>query len=453
MTCQCRDDHLNNIMESDNLKAFGSAGEIGASCFLLTLNGQKILLDCGIHPKKEGYESLPQVDFSQGKPNTGLITHAHLDHIGALPLLTPQIPFFTTKASKSIAKIMLKNSANIQMKKYLDQPDENCIPLFSEKDARRAVRSLRTFSRSGTLQLRGKVFVNALPAGHILGARSFFIQTPTLSVLYTGDISLTDQITVKAADYGNIQPDIVIIECTLGAEENIAVQRNEQVMNFADQINYLFARRESVLCPTFALGKTQEMLAICDYLINSGKIKPVPIAINGMGAKITRIYRTYLKNRMPYYNPIEVSDLSYSTLNQLLESGPMIMLFTSGMLIEDTPSARVAEQILPSTKHGIFFVGYLDPETPGYKVLHNPMGSKIQLLKNKIPTEKLNPNIKSFRFTSHSDKTHLVNLVESLNPSKVILIHGEKAALENVKNLISNQVETIIPKRGDQISL
>lgn len=440
-------------MEPDNLKVFGSAGEIGASCFLLTINGQKILLDCGVHPKKEGTESLPQVDFSEGLPKTGLITHAHLDHLGALPLLCSQIPFFTTKASKSIAKIMLRNSANIQMKRYLDHPEDGNMPLFSEKDSRRAVRKLRTFSRSGMLQLRGKVFVHALPAGHILGARSFFIQSPSLSILYTGDISLTDQLTVKGADFGNFKPDVLIMESTLGAEQGIAVQREDQLLNFADQINQLTTQRQSILCPTFALGKTQEMLAICDFLINSGKIKPLPIAINGMGAKITRIYRTYLKNRMPYYNPIEITDLSYQLINQLLDSGPMIMLFTSGMLIEDTPSAKVAEQILTSPKHGIFFVGYLDPETPGYRVLHHPRGERIKLSENKNPVEKINPNIKSFRFTSHSDRTHLVNLVEKCNPSKVILIHGENAALENVKELMPDDIETIIPKIGDQIKL
>jgi len=90
-------------MSEEYIKIFGSGKEIGASSFLLSTGGSRILLDCGFNPKKEGSDALPLIDFTDGLPDVGLITHAHLDHIGALPLLYNQIQFWASKSTKSKA--------------------------------------------------------------------------------------------------------------------------------------------------------------------------------------------------------------------------------------------------------------------------------------------------------------------------------------------------------------
>ncbi len=440
-------------MSEEYIKIFGSGKEIGASSFLLSTGGSRILLDCGMNPKKEGSVALPLIDFSDGLPDVGLITHAHLDHIGALPLLYSQIQFWASKSTKSIARVMLGDSANIQKRRFSDNPELYESPLYNERDVRKAVRSIRTFSRSGQLQIRGKIIIHSFSAGHILGARSFYIETPKKNILYTGDISLTDQFTVSRADIHNLDVDILIIEGTLGSEENLLLQRSEQIELFAEGLEKILKKKESVLCPTFALGKTQELLSICDFLMHKKKIPPVPIVINGMGVKITNIYRHFLANRMPFYKPVEILSMSRQELAGLLQISPAIFLFTSGMMIENTPSAVLASKILPQEKNAIFFVGYLASETPGYNVLTCTENSTIKLQDNMDPVEKINPNISNFRFTSHSNRMQLLELIDNISPSKIILIHGEEEALKRIKSNLVNNYDVIIPDIGEKINI
>jgi len=297
------------------------------------------------------------------------------------------------------------------------------------------------------------LIIHSFSAGHILGARSFYIETPKKNILYTGDISLTDQLTISKADIHNLDVDILIIEGTLGSEENLSLPRSEQIELFGEGLEKILKKKESILCPTFALGKTQELLAICDFLMHKKKIPPVPIVINGMGVKITNIYRHFLKDRMPFYRPVEILSMSRRELTDLLQISPAIFLFTSGMMIANTPSAVLASEILPQEKNAIFFVGYLAPETSGYSVMSGAEKSTIRLLDNSDPVEKINPNISNFRFTSHSDRRQLLEFIDNISPSKIILIHGDEEALKRIKSDLDNNYDVIIPGIGDKINI
>ncbi|MBN1150189.1 MBL fold metallo-hydrolase [candidate division WOR-3 bacterium] len=440
-------------MENDFLKVFGSGNEIGASSFSLFLNGSKILLDCGMHPKKIGSEALPVVDFFSSLPDLGLITHSHLDHIGALPLFFRQIQFYASKPTIAISRFMLEDSASVQERHYREDPENFPEPLYSEKDARKASKSIKPLGKSQSLRLKGNVNVFSYKAGHILGARSFFVESPKITVLYTGDISLFDQMTVPGADIENLKPDVLIMEGTLGLEEDVALRRDEEIEIFAREISKILDKRQSVLCPTFALGKTQEVLGICEKLMSKGKIPYVPIVLAGLGKKIKRLYTKYLGNTYRPYSAVEINLRGDTSIDKILDYGPSILLMTSGMVMPGTPSYKLARRILRSEKNAIFFVGYIDPDSPAHRILNSAIGEIVDLDKRGDKAEKCNPNIKSFRITSHSDKTQLLSMVKKMSPSKLILVHGDKPALENIQSELSSELEVHRPSLGETVYL
>ncbi len=440
-------------MEKDTLKVFGSGKEIGASCFMLSLNGTNILLDCGMHPKKSGIEALPAVDFYSSFPDAGLISHSHLDHIGALPLFFRQIQFYASKPTIAISRFMLEDSASVQERRRYEDPRNNPEPLFSEKDARKASKSVKPFKRSQSVRLRGNVNAYAYPAGHILGARSFYIESPKISVLYTGDISLFDQITVPSAEIEDLKPDIMIMEGTLGLEEDAATRRVGEIRTFASEVSKILSLRQSVLCPTFALGKTQEMLCICDKLMSEGKIPYVPIVLAGMGKRIKRIYSMFIGGPLRTSCAVEIDLRGDTSIERVLEYGPAIFLMTSGMTVPGTPSYKLAKRIMREDKNGIFFVGYLDPESPAYRILNAGMGETVELDGKGETAPKNNPNIKSFRITSHSDRNQLTDLALKISPSKLILVHGDAPALDALKNELHEKTDVFVPSIGETLEL
>ncbi|MBN2362608.1 MBL fold metallo-hydrolase [candidate division WOR-3 bacterium] len=440
-------------MDNDYLKVFGSGNEIGASCFLLSLNGTGILLDCGMHPKKTGSEALPAVDFFSSYPDVGLITHSHLDHIGSLPLFYRQIQFYASKPTIAISRFMLEDSASVQERRYYEDPENSPEPFFTEKEAKKAVKSIKPFNKSQCLRLRGNVNIFAYPAGHILGARSFFIESPKLSVLYTGDISLFDQLTVPSAEIESLKPDVMIMEGTLGLESDAASRRNKEIKIFASELSKILLERQSVLCPTFALGKTQEILCICDKLMSEGKIPYVPIVLAGLGKRIKRIYSRFLGGSFRTNSAVEIDLRGNTSLDKILEYGPAIFLMTSGMAVPGTPSYKLAKRIMQREENAIFFVGYIDPESPAHKILNSEIGEIVELDGKGDHAAKLNPNIKSFRITSHSDKTQLIELVEKISPSKLILVHGDESALDSLKSEFSKKFDVSKPCRGETVGI
>jgi Cft2 family RNA processing exonuclease len=417
----------------------GGAGEIGANCYYLNINDVGIILDCGMHPQKKGLDSLPKFELLENKPTDYvLISHAHQDHLNALPFLIkkfPHLKIITTPQTRAVAELTLHNAISILKR----QVDESEFEIYSQNEVDLLIKSInyKSYHEKFILNsLNGDQEIEAefFDAGHIIGSAGIMLKFEEKKIFFTGDINLSSQTILSGSDLTPEKVDILITETTYGATDSSEINTWEkEVERFSSSINKVINNGGSVLIPVFALGKLQEMLATIWLQMQRNKITSVDIYTGGIGNKINRIYdySRYVVNR----NEIEllISDIPQKKLNELkdfddLFKFPSIVLASSGMMIESTNSFMLAKRWLQKKDSAIFTVGYMDPSTPGSIISKARRGDKIQLTDREKKIE-VKCSIKNFRFSAHSKREELMSLVKKLNPDKVVLIHGDKEAI------------------------
>jgi len=218
-----------------------------------------------------------------------------------------------------------------------------------------------------------------------------------------------------------------------------------------------------VLVPAFALGRTQEILNIVARLQDSGMVPEVPVLASGLGRAVYEVYdrfRDYLSPNavlQPLTRFGRVGDVWDRDVTLDLLSDPHIIVATSGMMIENTPSALIAEEMVrPNGKdkpHGIFFVGYVDPDTLGYKLLHAPKDSALSFGVGR-PRVKIGlDNIRHFHFSAHAPRKGLRDVIARLHPRNVVYVHGDPEAIEWLSEATANGSRKYSPVIGETISL
>ena len=435
----------------------GGADEIGAGSFYLNISGTGILLDCGIHPRNKGIEALPKFELLENEPlDFVIISHAHQDHIGALPFLIQRIPhaiIYSTPQTKEIAELTLHNAANIL---YVGQNSPDELKIYTHEEIDLLVRSIRTAAYTETISLKGlrhnsvnPINITLYDAGHILGAASIKIEFEEEIIFYTGDINLSSQSIMTNADLSRVKKvDTLILESTYGATEssNLGTLETEQ-KRLAASANQILHNGGSVLIPVFALGKTQEILASIHLLMKKRILTEVPIYTGGIGREISTLYdknrylvrRNHIKlelKEIPQINLHEIEDYNFFRKN------PGIVLASSGMMLEGTVSFKLMNYWLAMESFGIFGVGYMDKDTPGYKVLSAKQGDNIILTEFGIPC-KMKCTIERFYFPSHSKREELLEIVRSTKAKRVILVHGDNQSKDWLGNNILNKFKDV----------
>jgi len=417
----------------------GGAGEIGANCYYLNINNIGIILDCGMHPQKIGLDSIPKFELLDSKPTDYiLISHAHQDHLNALPFLIkkfPHLKIFTTPQTRAVAELTLHNAISILKR----QVDESEFEIYSRDEVDLLIKSINYKSYNekfilNSLNSDQEIEVEFFNAGHIIGSAGIMLRFDRRKIFFTGDINLSSQTLLSGANLPLEQIDILITETTYGTTDSSGLNNwQKEVERFSSSINKVINNGGSVLIPVFALGKLQEMLATIWLQMQRNKITSVDIYTGGIGNKINRIYdyNRYVVKR----NEIELmlAEIPRKNLNELMDFDelfkfPSIVLASSGMMVESTNSFMLAKRWLQKKDSAIFTVGYMDPSTPGSIISKARRGDKIQLTERDKKVE-VKCEIKNFRFSAHSKREELVSLVEKLNPEKAVLIHGDKEAI------------------------
>lgn len=446
--------------------ALGGAQEIGANSYLLRTAGLDILLDCGVHPKKDGREALPAFSVLDRPPDVALISHGHVDHCGALPVLLQRFPDvlpYATTATVSVMDRMLHNSVAVMGRMALERGIRD-YPLYQHEDVDYVIRKATGVQMDRTFYLGHdeSIGVSFHHAGHVLGGASILIQAPGHTVFYTGDICAADQELVpgmKPLD-PSIKVDTLIIESTYGANGEADSTRYEDEINrFADGVREVLERGGCVLVPSFALGRTQELLNIVARLQETGRIPYVPVLASGLGRAIYEVYGLFPGYLHPSVNlrPLaqfgRVGDAwSARNVREMLRR-PSIIVATSGMMIENTPSALLAQEMVRHKQHGIFFVGYLDPDSLGYKLLHHQPGSKLQFQLDGPPVDVEIEDIRWFYFSAHAPREALRDVVTRLHPKNLVFVHGDPDAIDWMYNNAGNGCRRFAPVVGETVSI
>jgi len=445
----------------------GTTREIGDASYLLSLNGTTVLIDAGVHPRHEGLESIPDYRaVREHNVDAILVSHCHLDHLGALPTAHshfPQASILMSEASVTLAPVMLHHTASVMKRQ---QREGAPLPLYGHDDIDlisylfQGVKPESNFHVFNLKKWENGLTVRFYDAGHILGASGILFESHAGTVFYTGDTSAHDQEILPGAVYPDSRIDVLIMETTLGADPSAKEKtRKREANRLAKSITKIIDQQGSVLIPAFSLGRTQEMLALLHRLREENQIPDVEIYSAGFGEAVSDLYDNaarYTRRRDPdlRLRELDIRPLPPGDVRRGPHlRRPSVILVSSGMMATNTLSYRLAEAMLPDQRHGIFFVGYIDPDMPGYKVLTAERGQILNLGPGS-PDISVQCQIEKFHFSAHSHRGHLLSIVDQLRPRQVILVHGERGAAgwmsETIKQHFSN-TDIHIGEKGVEI--
>jgi len=416
------------------------AGGIGSNSCLIELGSFKFLVDAGLHPKEVGLDAMP--DFSKIK-NVQLdfiiLTHCHLDHLGALPVIArnnPGVPILMSQPSQLLAPRMLRNSVNV-MKRQRQERGIVEYPLYTFADIDRIKPTFRAlkFERPEVLSKgNDHLTVTFYPSGHVAGAVSILIEHKERTIYHTGDILFDDLKTLPGARIPNIKVDVVITETTRGLTDRISgKERDSEWERLFDGINRTIERGGSCLLPVFALGRLQEVLSMLNEARKKHKIPVCNVYAAGLGMDIVDYFDQITREtglikfskkilkEMRVESPRIPRQPGYDKLPQ------GIYILSSGMMVERTPSYAVASCLLHQDINSIFFVGYCDPDTPGGMLKHCKPGDTFRFETYDLDSE-VKAEIGSFDLSGHADREELLDLIAEFEPSHVVLTHGDPEA-------------------------
>jgi Cft2 family RNA processing exonuclease len=445
---------------------------IGANSYWLRVGGKNIILDAGADPKREGLGGLPHFALvPQGTVDAVIITHAHQDHVGSLPVLTyrePQSPVFLTEATAQISDIMLHNSVSVMVR----QREELGLmeyPLYTHRGVDISEHAWVRCRLRQRLNLAGEpcedddqVTFEFYHAGHILGSTGVMIRHKGRALFYTGDVNFENQTLMTGADFPVEGVDYLLMETTRGdAPLPVGFSRADEEERFSRAVRGVIEEGGTLTIPVFALGKTQEVLALLWKMRLRGEMGNIPIYIGGLSVKVTTIYDAMAGNTVRSHPELQLlQEMAPYVLSgrEIASAQPRkraIYALSSGMMTEHTLSNIFARRVLGDAAQSLFFVGYSDPDSPSWRVRRGTTGDEVLLDKNHPPVT-MRCRVREFNFSAHANRETLRNYATLLRPSKILLVHGDRPALDWFQLALFKELEgteVIVPEPARKYSL
>ena len=415
-------------------------GGIGANSTYIQIGSFNLLIDAGLNPKELGYDALPDfAPIEDVEMDLIILTHCHLDHLGSLPIVSahnPDAPVITSVPNIELAPRMLRNSINV-MKRQREEHGINDYPLFLHRDVVALSKRL-TAQRYGRSEIytKGDDKINLIlhSSGHVAGAAAVEIIHEGRHIVFSGDVLFEHQRTLPGAKLPTGEIDTLILETTRGAKaRGIGLSRKSEVDRIIEQINTILQRGGSCLIPVFALGRMQEIFKIIYEARNNGHIPKAPIYATGLGMDICNYFhKIHERTKLIDFSFKMMEKLNVRALDPNMRPGrdlprKGIYIVSSGMMVQHTPSYKVAASLLPHANNGLCFVGYCDSETPGGKLLAEPEADSFffETLDYLAP---IRASIKQFDLSGHADRDQLIDYAVDSQARSIVLTHGDSEA-------------------------
>lgn len=440
--------------------SLGAAQEVTGSKHILEINGRQIMIDCGAFQGKrdEADSKNRNLKVAADKLESVILTHAHYDHCGLLPLLTKKGfkgNIYATPATRALADLIMMDSAHIQardaeyLRKQAARKGEKFTwtPLFNEKDVINAANQIVTLSYERNMFISPDVQLKFFDAGHILGSAFASLtisgqrKGEDVNILFTGDIGRKNKPIIRNPSTNVPAPDYIVLESTYGdrKHEDVKIAMDE----LADIVNRAVAQKGKIIIPAFAIERTQELVYYFHLLVDQKKIPQIPIYVDSpMATNATSIFQVhpecydestheaFLKH---HKNPFGFNSLQFVTsvdesksLNQ--KEGPMVIISADGMCEAGRILHHLANNISDS-RNTILLVGYMAENTLGRRLRNRETEVKIMgdWFKVNASIEQINA------FSAHADYEEMVEWLNSFDTSRlkrIFMVHGEKKAQE-----------------------
>jgi Cft2 family RNA processing exonuclease len=434
--------------------------DIGASAWLVELDDHRILLDAGMHPKREGREGLPLFKAAKNADLDAIaISHCHHDHVGALPVACRHFPkahVLMTELSYFIAERVLHNSVNV-MTRQRDELGIREYPLYSHDEVDDITPQFQGFKYNRQIEWGSFQKSRAgLPsptleffdAGHTLGSAGILIRGKKETLFYTGDVCFHDQTILRSARFEDVKADVMIMETTRGNRDVPKdFTREKEIERLVAAIHAGQKKKGCVLIPSFALGRTQEMLALLALLMHEGKLKEQPIFIGGLGRVFTEIYdleahRTHRQHtNLQLHDALQLIVLEKGQAENMKLSGGKIFVITAGMMSENTAAHDLAARMIGDERQSIFFVGYADPDSPAGRLKAAKRGETFVFSPSAGRVTK-KCDMQDFDLTAHANREDLLEFVGQVSPRAILLGHGD----EDSRAWFEGQIRSRWPK-------
>jgi metallo-beta-lactamase family protein len=462
---------------SIDLSFHGGVDTVTGSCHLLRAGGLHILVDCGMFQGGRQTEEMNYGDFGFDPASIDflLLTHAHLDHCGRIPLLVRKGfkgKIITTSATFDIAKVVIMDSAQIQeedfehwqrikRRKGMKQRE----PLYTTLDALDSLRYFSTFAEYGKhLTLNSRVKVTFRDAGHILGAAFLELDVKGKGrLIFSGDLGNREKPIIRDPSLPS-QADIFIIEGTYADRNHKDIDHS--VRELRDAVVETFQRGGNVLIPSFAIERAQEILFFLGEFHRSGEIPPCKVFLDSpMAISVTNImrrhpecfdeetYRVLKKQRDPFSFPgLEFTRSREESLKINFLKSQAIIIAGSGMCT----AGRIKHHLkhhLWRKESSIVFVGYQARGTLGRKIVDR--AKTVKIFRESYRVRATTYTIGGF--SAHADREILLEwLHHSRNTEHIFLVHGEKKSLTSFRKEIKKRGlarKTHIPHLHQRISV
>jgi metallo-beta-lactamase family protein len=430
----------------------GAAGTVTGSKYLVTVNQRRIMIDCGLfqgvkNVRQRNWDDPP---FDPASIDAIVLTHAHIDHTGYLPVMCKRGyrgPIYSSPATLELCRILLPDSGYLQeeeahfLNKHKATKHDPALPLYTQKEAEETLKYFKPVAFDTDVELNGGISFRYTRAGHILGSACIHLQAEGKTILFSGDVGRPNDPVMKAPVPAK-HADYLVVESTYGNRLHPEV---DPTIELSEVIARTVARMGVVVIPSFAVGRTQSMLHLMAELRDAGAIPEVPIYLNSpMAINATEIYCAHAGehrlNVQQCGEMFRIAEMVRSPeASKALNStdGPAIIISASGM----ATGGRVVHHLktlLPDRRNTVVFVGFQAPGTRGEAMLSGAEEVKIhgQLVPVRAEIVELQG------LSAHADYNELLGWLGNIDPapSRVFVTHGEPRAADAFRQKLQHQL-------------
>lgn len=431
-----------------DLKFLGAAGTVTGSKYLVTTRTQQILVDCGLF---QGFKHLrlrnwARIAADPTQLDAVILTHAHIDHSGYLPILVKNGfagPVYCSRATRDLCAILLPDSGRLQEEEAEDanahgySKHQPALPLYTQEDAERALQQFYALDFDQDFKLGDGLATRLSRSGHILGSSFVVLKDEQASLVFSGDLGrphdpiMLPPVHMRAADY-------LVLESTYGDRRHDAGDPQQAL---AKIIRRTVERGGVLVIPAFAVGRAQLLLYYIHSLRDARAIPPIPVYLDSpMAVNVTRLYRGYRHEHRLTPAAYEAMCAVAHPVNSREDSmalqrqhEPMIIVSASGM----ATGGRVLHHLktfAPDPRHTILFVGFQAPGTRGWSMVNGADAVKIHGEDVPVRAEVILLD----HLSAHADYAEILDWLEHFEvpPRQTFITHGEPAAADALRQRI-----------------